>query len=360
MLDCLLYFPPRLPPPIPCLISVRKDVKGLAKLLRSFVDANGDTSKSPNYANPALDEPLALLELWHEPKLQMYEELIILLVWTLKILSRKEQNRLAYGLPMLRAVMNVLSTTHNALLARECCNTVLNLCYEKDNVKALLDMDGLPVLLTLLDQLDDVELVGSVMGALQSVCFQPIGRMRLFELDGTHRVVPLLRFASQKVTARAVGVVNNLSSYPQTIRIIRELEGIPPIIVMLRSPDASVVLAAAGAIQNMAREVKSRQLILAGDAVAPLTDILFGDDVQAQATAAGALLNLLGPELSDLDNGIDDAHSDVSGDGVEDGLPMPTPAAIASVLTSRAQFKRTLSDCLVLGVLFNSVYPKGK
>jgi hypothetical protein len=46
--------------------ALRKDVKGLARLLRMFVETNSDASKSPNYANPAIDEPQLLCTLWDE------------------------------------------------------------------------------------------------------------------------------------------------------------------------------------------------------------------------------------------------------------------------------------------------------
>ncbi len=145
----------------------------------------------------------------------------MLMVWIVKILSRKEVNRVLLGTGMIKPILTVASTTKNKHLARECCNSILNLCYEKENVVLLLDLSGIPVLLKLLEHRDDTELLASVMGALQSVCFQPIGRAKLYELEGTGQIVPLLQFPSIKVAARAMGVVHNLSSYPQTIRTIR-------------------------------------------------------------------------------------------------------------------------------------------
>lgn len=90
------------------------------------------------------------------------------------------------------------------------------------------------MLLSLLARVEDVELIASVMGALQSLvrspfclfiertpqfttfnsngefifnltwtrqCFQPIGREKLYAAGGTELVTPLLYFPKQKVLA---------------------------------------------------------------------------------------------------------------------------------------------------------------
>ena len=60
-----------------------------SKVLRAFVQANGDASQSPNLRMQCADDVRALCAVFSEPKLAAYDDLYMLLIWVIKILSRK-------------------------------------------------------------------------------------------------------------------------------------------------------------------------------------------------------------------------------------------------------------------------------
>ncbi|GLC41505.1 hypothetical protein PLESTM_001203200 [Pleodorina starrii] len=221
---------------------------------------------------------------------------MLLLFRALKILSRKQQNRLKFGAAGLRAVVSALVNPINNRVAAEGANVLLNVCYEVSNVEALLETPGVQQLLLFLME-EDEELQANAAGAIQSICFQEEGRRHVHKKGGITVLATLLTSTNPKVVTRAVGAVHNLSSNAEAISDIRGSGSIPTLVSLLRSQLLPVSGSAAGALQNVSREVASRLIIRELDAVPPLARLLSAPDVQAQVCASGALLNIVGPDL---------------------------------------------------------------
>mmetsp|Transcript_16932 Transcript_16932/g.43497 ORF Transcript_16932/g.43497 Transcript_16932/m.43497 type:complete len:342 (+) Transcript_16932:81-1106(+) len=268
----------------------------LSNVLQQFVAANEDASRSANFASQAPDDVRDVVELVGNVQAMASDDLALRVLKTLKILSRKYENRIRLGELVVADLVRVLGEDRPSAVLGEAANVVLNVCYERDNVARIIAAGGVPPLIGLLSS-TELDLQANAAGAIQSICFQTEGRSYVREMGAIPAVLPLLSSPSLKVQTRAVGAVHNISSEPEAIRLIRRLEGIAPLIVLLRTPSASVCGSAAGALQNLSRETTARREIRDLGAVVPLSDLLFGDDVQSQVCAAGALLNLLGPEL---------------------------------------------------------------
>ena len=67
-----------------------------------------------------------------------------------------------------------------------------------------------------------------------SQCYVKEGRQAFFVAGGLARLVPLLKSNSERVRARSVGVLHNVSSLPQSIRAIRELQAIDTVVRLLK------------------------------------------------------------------------------------------------------------------------------
>ncbi|KAK3274827.1 hypothetical protein CYMTET_17011 [Cymbomonas tetramitiformis] len=268
------------------------------KVLTKFVAQNEDPKASPNFAAQGGDDMKFLIKLARHPAVDENAALGLLILKTFKILSRKHDNRIAFGAEGIRSVVRFLSAPLNTRIAGEGANVILNICYEKDNVEHVLKSDGVIPLVAFLET-PDLDLQANAAGAIQSICFQEQGRISVRECNAIPAIIKLLDCDNQKVQTRAVGAVHNMSSDPEAIRTIRRKNGIPHLIRLLSSEASAICGSAAGALQNVSREVASRQLIRDGGAVPPLSALLFGTDMQAQVCAAGALLNILGPELGE-------------------------------------------------------------
>lgn len=268
----------------------------LAQVLQQFVAANEDASRSANFASQQPDDLDEVVALVADTKAMQSDDVAIRVLKTLKILSRKFENRARLGERVVADVVRVLAEERSAAVMGEAANVVLNVCYERENVQRVIAAGGVPPLIALLSS-TELDLQANAAGAIQSICFQAEGRSYVREMGAIPAVLPLLSSPSLKVQTRAVGAVHNISSEPEAIKVIRRLDGIAPLIVLLRTPSAAVCGSAAGALQNLSRETSARKEIRELGAVVPLSDLLFGDDVQSQVCAAGAVLNLLGPEL---------------------------------------------------------------
>jgi hypothetical protein len=271
-------------------------VAKLQAALQAFVANNEDASRSANFASQQPDDLTEITRLIGSPEAMAPEEIALRVLKSLKILSRKYENRVRLGETIVPDLVRVLSERRTAPVAGEAANVVLNVCYERENVGRIIAAGGVPPLIELLAS-PELDLQANAAGAIQSICFQTEGRSFVREAGAIPAVLPLLSSPSLKVQTRAVGAVHNISSEPDAIRLIRRLEGIGPLVALLRTPSAAVCGSAAGALQNLSRETAARREIRQLGAVVPLADLLFGDDVQSQVCAAGALLNLLGPEL---------------------------------------------------------------
>ena len=216
------------------------------------------------------------------------------------------------------------------LLATECANVCLNLCYETDNVELLVDSGGIIPLTLFLNTPNNLTLQASAAGALQSICFQSYGRCAVRDTSNCIKsLVRLMKSNDPTLQARTVGAIHNISSDTFSIHIIREAGAIDTLISHLQSPIQGVCGSAAGAIQNLSREVACRNIIRKNEkAIESLSDLLFGNDVEAVSCAVGALLNIIGPELGD-----ESATND-----------------------KRNSFKKLLSDSVAMGSIWQTLW----
>jgi|EP00908_Phaeocystis_cordata_P008762 hypothetical protein len=277
-------------------IAVSRPTK-LQNALQAFVSLNEDASRSPNYQSQEPDDLEGLVSLLSSDAVKSHEEILLRVLKSLKILTRKYDNRVRLGEYIVEDLVEVLHMNPSPVVSGEASNVVLNICYERDNVVRLVNAGGVPPLILFAKDDSQMDLQANAAGAIQSICFQKEGRSFVREHGAIEAVLPLLGSSNLKVQTRAVGAVHNMSSEPEAIRVIRRLDGIPLLIQLLRVPSAPVCGSAAGSLQNLSRESASRTEILSLGAVVPLSDLLFGSDVQSQVCAAGAILNLLGPTL---------------------------------------------------------------
>lgn len=227
--------------------------------LQAFIAANEDARSSPNFANQGPDSIEGIIRVFASPVIIENDELAVRVLKTLKILSRKYENRVRLGEIIVGDLVRVLNHCTVSTTLGEAANVVLNICYERENVQRIIDGGGVPPLVRLLAS-DNPELQANAAGAIQSICFQAEGRTYVRELGAIPAVLPLLSSESLKVQTRAVGAVHNISSEPEAIRVIRKLSGIEPLVALLRVPNAAVCGSAAGALQNLSRESVARQV----------------------------------------------------------------------------------------------------
>ena len=290
----------------------------VARTLREFVDANEDARASPNLRDERRDELGGITSLLTDGDLPGDQDLALLALKTLKILSRKEDNRRRFGRELCRAVVRLALTHPRAshAITAEGANVVLNACYEKENVEYVLECGGVePLVRRVADTGETLRCRSAAAGAVQSVCFQAAGRRRVRDCDGVAALVALMKELDRlsNVTdddervmcrARVVGALHNVSADDDAIRLIRASDGVPHLVRSLSDDDDGVCGSAAGATQNVSRERAARALFRRGGAVHALTKLLArGRDPATQARAAGALLNILGPDLDDGHDG---------------------------------------------------------
>lgn len=258
-------------------------------VLERFVALNEDAASSTNYSSQTADPLGGVVALLGSAGSD--SGLLLVVLKTLKILSRKYDNRVRLGSLVCDDLVSLLSASEDGALAvaAEAANVVLNICYEKENVTRIMAAGGVTPLLKLLAR-PQADLQANAAGAIQSICFQRDGRSAVREEGAIPALMPLLSSDSLRVQTRAVGAIHNLSSEAEAIRIIRRLRGIAPLVALLRAPSAAVCGSAAGALQNLSREQQSRQEIHQLGAVMPLVDLLLGDDVQTQVGATRPLL----------------------------------------------------------------------
>lgn len=308
----------------------------LLSALRAFVVQNEDPSRSPNLADESPDDLAPLIAVLSDPSLEENETLALQVLKALKVLSRKYENRVDFGQAGCEATVRLLKRIPGAAAGAEACNVVLNICYEKPNVEAVLNAGGLSALVMRLAE-DDTDLRANAAGALQSITFQEKGRGMARDAGAVPLIVGLLDHRNEKIRTRAVGALHNISSDDESIRIIRRQGGIPLLVDMLGAPQPSICSSAVGTLQNVSREVQSSHQILELEGVGPLSDLLFATDVQAQVAAAGALLNIFGHPT-------------------EDEAELTAEAALENIAApSRQAMRKLLSSSLTLGMAYSGV-----
>ena len=221
----------------------------LQDALNAFVSLNEDVSRSPNYQSQELDDLDSVQQLLSSDAVRSHEELLLCVLKTLKILTRKYNNRVRLGEHIVEDLVKVLHLRLSPLVSGEASNVVLNICYERENVVRLVSAGGVPPLISFAKDDSQTDLQANAAGAVQSICFQKEGRTFVREHGAIEAVLPLLGSANLNVQTRAVGAVHNMSSEPEAIRVIRRLNGIPLLIQLLRVPSAPVCGSAAGALQ---------------------------------------------------------------------------------------------------------------
>eukprot|EP01051_Picozoa_sp_SAG22_P008862 SAG22_NODE_701_length_7790_cov_3.878689_2_plen_344_part_00 len=308
----------------------------LSETITAFVQQNEDPSSSPNLDDESADDLQPLIRVLSEPAIEDNEPLLLLVLKSLKVLSRKYENRIDFGQQGCEALVQVLKRVPDRKITAEGCNVVLNICYEKSNVHMFIEAGGISALVTRLAE-EDSDLQANAAGALQSITFQEKGRTIARDDGAVPLVVKLLTHANQRVSARAIGALHNMSTDEESIRIVRRQGGIPTLVHMLGCPEASICGSAVGTIQNISREVQSCEIIKEHGGIAPLCDLLFATDVQAQVAASGALLNIFGHPTADEDGNYDEA----------------TAADVTS--TARQALRRLFTSSLVLGITFNGI-----
>lgn len=108
-------------------------------------------------------------------------EMDLVLASVLKILLRKSSNRLSLGKFGMSAIIKGLSRVHlekNSSASAEMCNVILNTCYDGVNVQLLIELEGVSLLMRILKSRDQ-DILRSVLGALQGLCYEPRGRQSL-------------------------------------------------------------------------------------------------------------------------------------------------------------------------------------
>jgi len=280
--------------------ALKDDRAGVLAMLEKFVRANENPSVSPNFRSNLPDRVQPLVRLMRDPLLEGDAELILPALKVFKILSRKQDNRLALKEASIRSILKHVQKPKTTQIAAEGANFVLNICYEKQNVASVLNCNGVQPLVEFL-KADEETLTANAAGAIQSISFQERGRAKVREAGAIPFIARLLRSRNSKVQARAAGAIHNLSSDPHSIRIIRQHRGIEALVEILTASAQQVGVkgSAAGALQNIAREVESRQILKRLKVVGALTKLLLCDDLQVQVCAAGAIINIIGPDFGE-------------------------------------------------------------
>jgi len=262
----------------------------------AFYRLNEDPKVSPNLLVQAGDDYSFLMDLLDDQRAFSDVDLALSLLRMLKVLSRKESNRVNMEQEDVDTITKYIRHPESTSVQGEAASIMLNACYEASNVKMAIKANAAVECSWLLDS-DSEEAAANATGALQSMSYQEEGRVHIREVEILEHIFPLLSHTNVKVRTRAVGVIHNMSSDVPSIAVIRTGGALTDLVKMLSDPQVAICSSAAGAIQNLSREQASKDLLVEIQGVPPLTDLLFGADVQTQVCAAGALLNILGPQL---------------------------------------------------------------
>lgn len=169
-LNCLLNQPNTFERNVERILSVAQDFVSLYENKDSIV---GDVYST--------DDIRPLLAAVGDPSARIPCEAEVVLATILKVLLRKATNRLAlgkYGMNAIIKSLNRIQSARNIPAAAEMCNVILNTCYDGVNVQLLIELDGVNPLLRLLRSRETAVLC-STLGALQGLCYVPLGRQNL-------------------------------------------------------------------------------------------------------------------------------------------------------------------------------------
>eukprot|EP00948_MAST-09A_sp_MAST-9A-sp1_P002023 g2023.t1 len=338
--------------PVPAAVVPEPTAPGVDKSLpkTEFVHDNSNVATSPNLHGKAgafKDDLAQLTYLLGQSESINNDELTATILNAFKILYRKDINRVRVTDQAIHAVVQCVQLTQSCQVAKEACNAVLNMCYEGRVVDEVLRLNGVPHILKHISS-KDPEVQASACGALQSICFQDIGRLCLRNIGAIPLIIHVLKQShdesSWRVLTRLSGLIHNISSDIESISEIRKADGITTIVKLLRAPSASVCASAAGAIQNLSRDYKCREEIMASaTTVESLSDLLFSNDINCSSCACGALMNLVGPrfDAAAKSSGHTRSSSESNKREVQRKL--------------RESFKNVLSSCIALGTVYTAI-----
>ena len=247
----------------------------------AFYRLNEDPKVSPNLLVQAGDDYSFLMDLLDDQRAFSDVDLALSLLRMLKVLSRKESNRVNMEQEDVDTITKYIRHPESTSVQGEAASIMLNACYEASNVKMAIKANAAVECSWLLDS-DSEEAAANATGALQSMSYQEEGRAHIPEGEIREHIFPLLSHTNVKVRTRAVGVIHNMSSDVPSIAVIRTGGALTDLVKMLSDPQVAICSSAAGAIQNLSREQASKDLLVEIQGVPPLTDLLFGADVQTQ------------------------------------------------------------------------------
>ncbi|KAL3148954.1 hypothetical protein ABBQ32_001812 [Trebouxia sp. C0010 RCD-2024] len=213
--------------------AVKEDRALFQQSLAAFITANEDPTTSPNFKSKVTDLPGPLFQLLEQTSPHRDQDLILLLLKVLKILSRRKDNRLQIGRQGIQSVFQHLSSIVSKPIAAEAANIILNVCYERASVALVVQCQGVETLVSCLSD-SNADLQANAAGAIQSICFQEQGRKAVGDAGAVSPLISLLDSAHGKVRSRAVGALHNLSSDSTSIRTIRRSGGIPKLVALLK------------------------------------------------------------------------------------------------------------------------------
>lgn len=221
------------------------------------------------------------------------------LISMVKILLRKSSNRNDLKKAQMSIIIQKLKqllSDKNLVATAELCNVILNACYDGCNIQLLLECEGLKQLLRVLtvcytrvlvrgvDNSAHFKLVSSVLGAIQGVCYVPLGRQYIRqEIQIFEQLINYLSSEDAMIRARAIGAIHNISVDMVSIQPIYSTpNSIEAIVNLLRDDNHEVCQAASGTLQNLSRDALVRESILASKALMYLTDLLCSSEVDCQ------------------------------------------------------------------------------
>eukprot|EP01079_Euglenida_sp_SAG-EU17-18_P002546 gene2546-3277_t len=260
--------------------------------LRAFVDSNDDPRTSPNLRSDSRDDCGPLIAWLTGGGAQRGGvEAAALGVRALKALTRKQCNYSSLPQDRVAAVAAYLASSgcEDAIVCRDGCYVVLNLCYKPAHVPHL--VPAIPMLIGSLA--GDPDLRTAAASALQGLCQFPMTKQAVTEQDGGGALIRALDPHHHQSAARVLGALRNLTSHVPAAVQVRSAEGIPVILSCMRDAPAAVTRPAAGLVQNMLRDKDSVVAMRSAGASEVLLPVVCSSDVSSQVSAVGALLNLL-------------------------------------------------------------------
>jgi hypothetical protein len=222
-------------------------------------------------------------------------ELVLLTV--VKLLLRASGNRTSLGKSGMELMVKIMhqrmGMRKSSSVIAEICGMILNACYDTENVGHICATNnGVLMLINCIHHRDD-QIVASSLGALQAVCFAPMGRRTLrhnFEI--LNKLVSHLTHPIEVIRARSLGTIHNLSVDTVAIVPLMNTGCISTLVQILKESNEETCALALGTLQNLTRDHNAK--LQAHDAgVLPIVvGLLMSPSVPCQVAALGTFMNL--------------------------------------------------------------------